>query len=86
MSVDGRRRSCRLSQTKLGKYSSRPEAICTAEPEQKSVETETEQIARLAYAYWLEGGCQEGTAENDWIRAESELRGTSETNSMAVTA
>ncbi|MBX5496223.1 MAG: DUF2934 domain-containing protein [Bryobacteraceae bacterium] len=32
-----------------------------------------EEIAALAYQYWLEGGRREGTAEEDWIRAEQEL-------------
>ena len=33
-----------------------------------------EEVARLAYSYWLEGGCQEGSAEEDWLRAEKALR------------
>lgn len=33
-----------------------------------------EQIAALAYEYWLEGGRREGTAEDDWLRAEREIR------------
>jgi hypothetical protein len=32
-----------------------------------------EQIATLAYAYWLDGGCREGVDEEDWLRAEQEL-------------
>jgi hypothetical protein len=35
--------------------------------------TESE-IAALAYTYWAERGCQGGSAEEDWARAEKELR------------
>ena len=33
-----------------------------------------EQIARLAYSYWQARGCPEGSPEEDWLRAEAELR------------
>ena len=33
----------------------------------------TEQIAERAYFLWLEKGCPEGTAEQDWIEAERQL-------------
>ena len=33
-----------------------------------------EEIARLAQRYWAERGWQEGQAEQDWLRAEQELR------------
>ncbi len=34
-----------------------------------------EAIARLAYRYWLErGDAGEGSAEEDWLRAERDLR------------
>ena len=33
-----------------------------------------DQIARLAYSYWLSRGCQGGCPEEDWARAEHELR------------
>jgi len=32
------------------------------------------QVARLAYAYWEARGGQGGSAEEDWLRAEDELR------------
>lgn len=35
---------------------------------------EREQIAQLAYSYWQARGCPEGSSEEDWLRAESELR------------
>ena len=34
----------------------------------------SEDIARLAYALWQERGEAEGTAEEDWRRAEDTLR------------
>src|SRR5207237_6396539 len=32
--------------------------------------SEYERIARLAYSYWQERGCPEGSPEEDWLRAE----------------
>jgi hypothetical protein len=34
-----------------------------------------ELIARLAYQFWEARGCPNGSAEEDWFRAEQELRG-----------
>jgi len=34
-----------------------------------------EEIAQLAEKFWAERGWQEGYAEQDWLRAEQELRG-----------
>ena len=34
-----------------------------------------EQIAELAHRFWAERGRQHGHAEQDWLRAERELRG-----------
>src|ERR1035438_10366538 len=31
-------------------------------------------LARLAYMYWEARGCQGGSPEADWLRAEQELR------------
>ena len=33
-----------------------------------------EEIEKLARAYWAQRGYQDGYAEQDWIRAEKELR------------
>jgi hypothetical protein len=32
-----------------------------------------EDIAALAYSFWVARGCQNGSAEEDWLRAEGEL-------------
>ena len=34
-----------------------------------------EEIERLAWKFWAERGRQHGYAEQDWLRAERELRG-----------
>ena len=34
-----------------------------------------EQIAQLAHKFWAERGRHHGHAEQDWLRAERELRG-----------
>jgi hypothetical protein len=34
-----------------------------------------EDIARLAYAFWEERGGRGGSSDEDWFRAENELRG-----------
>ena len=38
-----------------------------------------DEIARLAYAYWEQRGGEGGSAEEDWARAEQELRRQSAT-------
>ena len=48
----------------------------TAAIEIKAVAAPTpEEIAALARKYWAERGWQDGHAEQDWLRAEQELRG-----------
>jgi hypothetical protein len=37
-------------------------------------EPASDEIARLAYTYWEARGCQGGSPEEDWLRAERELR------------
>jgi hypothetical protein len=32
-----------------------------------------EDIAILAQRFWIERGCQDGEAEQDWLRAEAQL-------------
>jgi hypothetical protein len=33
-----------------------------------------EAIAALAYSYWVDRGCEGGSPDEDWLRAEQELR------------
>ncbi|HLY16167.1 MAG TPA: DUF2934 domain-containing protein [Bryobacteraceae bacterium] len=35
-----------------------------------------DEIAQLAYSYWEARGYQGGSSEEDWLRAEQELRGS----------
>ena len=41
-------------------------------------EPSTETIAKLAYSYWEARGCQGGSPEEDWLRAEQELGAAAE--------
>jgi len=53
-------------------------ATPAAEPESAAVaavyEPSREEIAALAYSFWEARGCQEGSPEQDWLRAEEELK------------
>lgn len=41
----------------------------------ESVPSPRERIALLAYSYWEARGCPFGSPEEDWLRAEQEVRG-----------
>jgi hypothetical protein len=43
-------------------------------PESKASTPTHEQIAQLANRFWVERGRRHGHAEEDWLRAEAELR------------
>jgi hypothetical protein len=49
---------------------------CASEEVQTRVTVSHEEIAALAFSYWQERGCQDGAAEDDWLRAERELIAT----------
>jgi hypothetical protein len=49
----------------------RRSASAAAAPETSAV---LEQIAHLAYSYWEARGYRGGSPEEDWLRAEQELR------------
>lgn len=44
----------------------------TPEPEGRASAAE---IAEAAYRRWVERGCPQGSAEEDWLEAEKELKG-----------
>jgi hypothetical protein len=50
------------------------QAAQTVVMEQPVYEPSYEEIAQLAYLYWEARGCQGGSSEQDWLRAEQELR------------
>jgi hypothetical protein len=39
-----------------------------------SNQDEREEITRLAFQFWIERGCPIGTPDEDWFRAEAEVR------------
>jgi Protein of unknown function (DUF2934) len=50
--------------------------VAVAEPEVLPVvaaESFQDAVARLAYSYWEARGCEGGSPEADWLRAEQEL-------------
>ena len=53
-----------------------PEVPAAPEVVETSAEIQPaqEEIAALAYSYWEARGCQGGSAEEDWLRAEQQLR------------
>jgi hypothetical protein len=52
---------------------SRPAAVAAPE----TAAPAAEQIAHLAYSYWEARGGQGGSPEEDWLRAEQQLRAES---------
>jgi len=49
------------------------EILSPATPAASSVAPSYQDVARLAYTYWEARGCQGGSPEQDWLRAEQEL-------------
>ena len=49
---------------------SQPEVV----PAAAEAESFQDAVARLAFSYWEARGCQAGSPEADWLRAEQELR------------
>lgn len=43
-----------------------------------------ERIEALAYEHWLARGCPAGSPEVDWLRAEEDLKGRTESVSRAA--
>ncbi len=56
---------------RVGATHSRKVSVETISPETQSVAQE--EIARLAYSYWVGRGYESGNPEEDWLRAEREL-------------
>jgi hypothetical protein len=44
------------------------------DPPASAAALDHEEIARVAYSYWEARGCNGGSPEEDWFRAENELR------------
>jgi hypothetical protein len=48
--------------------------VLPVEPAPEMSASEDGAVARLAYSYWEARGCEGGSPEEDWFRAEQELR------------
>lgn len=59
----------KASETKTPRGASSGLAAATPEPA-----IDREAVARLAYSYWAARGFTGGSSEEDWLRAEQELR------------
>ena len=65
-----------ISEKKRQELSSKIEAAKSHETNQNALSSavsKREKIALLAYTYWIQRGCQGGSAEEDWFRAEREI-------------
>jgi hypothetical protein len=51
-----------------------PRESLTASLENNAIERENDAIEKLAHALWEERGCPIGSPDEDWFRAESDLR------------
>jgi len=45
-----------------------------AQPVRPAYEPSHQEIAALAYSYWEQRGCQGGSSDEDWARAQRALR------------
>ena len=60
---------------KKAKAPAKPKNTATKKAEElKMKDPSHDQIAQLAQKFWAERGWQDGYAEQDWLRAERELR------------
>jgi L-fucose isomerase-like protein len=62
---------------KKAKAPAKPKKTATKQAQElKMIDPSHEQIAQLAQQFWAEWSWQDGYAEQDWLRAERELRVT----------
>jgi Protein of unknown function (DUF2934) len=52
-----------------------PVGVVAAPENSKGPQYSQEDVAKLAYSYWIARGHSHGAAEEDWLRAEAELAG-----------
>ncbi len=61
--------------------STRPTSVeVSGTPEVAPAASTSDAVARLAYTYWEARGYQGGSPEQDWLRAERELRAVTASN------
>ena len=69
----------------MSKQSKRLHEVTTDRtPEVVAVQPDHGQVQALAYLLWLERGCPIGSPEDDWYRAEEELRHRTESAGAAA--
>jgi hypothetical protein len=56
--------------------STQPVATISEFPTSAARTVSRDEIALLAYSYWVERGYEPGSPEEDWLRAEQELAAT----------
>jgi len=59
--------------TRRVKGNSSEPALAAAPTQPVPAAPSRQDVARLAYSYWEARGCQEGSPEEDWVRAERAL-------------
>jgi Protein of unknown function (DUF2934) len=73
--VPARRKSAsRIARPTSVESSNAPASQPEEAPIAAAAESFQEAVARLAFSYWEARGCQGGSPEADWLRAEQELR------------
>jgi hypothetical protein len=74
--VPARRKSSatRASRPPVVEASVTPEVAFVESATEVTTEVTNDVVARLAYSYWEARGYQGGSPEEDWLRAEQELR------------
>lgn len=80
--VTGRRKTATRTRTRravepaetLAASAPETDPITPEQPVVTALHPSHEEIAQLAYSYWQARGCQGGSAEEDWLRAEQALR------------
>jgi len=73
-SVPARRKTAAAPHKKHTPASSVAEPLAgPAAPTAATHQPAQEEIAALAYSFWVARGCQGGSPEEDWLRAEDEL-------------
>ena len=63
-----------LRQPEVLAFEDEPDYAPVEVSEGDGIVLDPEEVSGLAYGYWLERGCPNGSPDTDWFRAESELK------------
>jgi DUF2934 family protein len=69
-----RKSASRITRPTSVEISNVPQSEPEVAPVAAAAESFQDAVARLAFSYWEARGCQGGSPEADWLRAELELR------------